>query len=118
DLEEALCLADTIEWREGQAFAHVFGGAALASFGILGEGLTHLRVALEIASEIEHRRWRAMASGFLGEVYLLLLDPVQAIAALEAGLALARSAGAAYEMTDILASLALAYLLTGDLPRA
>jgi len=118
DLEEALCLARTIEWRDGQAFVHVFGGGALASYGVLGEGLTHLRAALEIASEIEHRRWRALASAYLGEVYLILLDPIRAIAALEAGLALVRSAGAAYEMTDIVASLAQAYLLAGDLPCA
>jgi DNA-binding CsgD family transcriptional regulator len=118
DLEEALCLARTIEWRDGQAFVHVFGGSALASYGVLGEGLTHLRAALEIASEIEHRRWRALASAYLGEVYLLLLDPIGAIAALEAGLALVRSEGAAYELTDIVASLAQAYLLAGDLPCA
>jgi predicted ATPase/DNA-binding CsgD family transcriptional regulator len=118
ELEEALCLARTIEWRDGQAFARLFGGAALASYGVLGEGLTHLRAALEMASEIEHRRWRALASACLGEVSLLLLDPIGAIAALEAGLALIRSAGAVYEMTDIVASLAQAYLLTGDLPRA
>ena len=118
DLEEALCLASTIEWREGQAFARLFGGSALASYGVLGEGLTHLRAALEIASEIEHLRWRAVASGFLGEVYLLLLDPIQAIAALEAGLALVRSAGSAYWMEDIVASLAQAYLLAGDIPHA
>jgi len=118
NLKEALCLASTIEWREGQAFARLFGGSALASYGALGEGLTHLRAALEIASEIEHLRWRAVASGFLGEVYLLLLDPIHAIAALEAGLTLVRSAGSAYWMEGIVASLAQAYLLAGDLPRA
>src|SRR5438132_1529097 len=72
DLEEALCLASAIEWREGQAFAGVFGGSALASFGHVSEGLTHLRAALEIASEIEHLRWRALTSVCIGEVYLLL----------------------------------------------
>jgi tetratricopeptide (TPR) repeat protein len=84
----------------------------------VGEGLTHLRAALEIASEIEHRRWKAIASGYLGEVYLLLLDPIGAMAALQAGLASVRSAGSALGMADIEASLAQAYLLAGDLPRA
>jgi DNA-binding CsgD family transcriptional regulator len=118
DLEEALQLARTIEWREGQAFAHLFGGGALASYGRVGEGLTHLRAALEIASEIEHLRWRALASGCLGEVSLLLLDPSGAIPALEAGRALVRSVGSAFWMADIEASLAQAYLLAGELPRA
>jgi DNA-binding CsgD family transcriptional regulator len=118
DLEEALCLAGTIEWREGQAFAHLFGGSALASYGRVGEGLTHLRAALSIASEIGHRRWRALASGCLGEVSLLLLDPIEAIAALEDGLTLVRSAGSALWMADMVASLAQAYLLAEDLPRA
>ena len=48
----------------------------------------------------------------------MLLDPIQAIAALEAGLAIARTQGSVFWVGNITASLAEAYLLTGDLPRA
>ncbi len=118
DLEEALRLADEIEWRAGQAVTHLIAGWVFASYGLLGEGLVHAQAAREIATEIENRQWMAGSSCSVGEVHLLLLDPTQAIAALEAGLAIARTQDSAFWMGNITASLAQAYLLAGDLPRA
>ncbi len=118
DLEEAMRLADTIEWREGQAVAHLNAGWVLASYGVVGEGLTHARAALELATEMENRQRMASAYYVLGQAHLVHLDPGEALAALEAGLALARTLGVAYWMENIVATLAQAYLLAGDLPRA
>lgn len=118
DLEEALHLAEAIEWREGQALVHLMTGRVFASYGVVGEGLIHLQAALELATEIEHLQWMAVAFRDIGEVYLILLDPKEAIAALEAGLAIARPLGSVYGIERITATLAQAALLAGDFPRA
>src|SRR6266487_2842482 len=118
DLEEALRVADSIEWRAGRAFAHHMSGWAFASFGALGEALAHARAALEIATEIENRQWIVGSYSSVGDVAIALLDPAQAIVMLEAGLEIARALGAAFYLGNMTAALAQAYLLTGNLARA
>ncbi len=118
DLEEALRVADSIEWRAGRAFAHYMSGWAFASFGALGEALAHARAALEIATEIENRQWIVGSYSSVGDVAIALLDPAQAIVMLEAGLEIGRELGAAFYLGNMTAALAQAYLLTGDLSRA
>jgi len=116
DLEEALRVADSIEWRAGRAFAQYMAGWMFASFGALGAALSSARAALEIALEIENRQWIVGSYNSMGDVYLSLLDPFQALAMLEAGLEVASALGSAFYLGNITASLAQAYLLVGDLP--
>jgi DNA-binding CsgD family transcriptional regulator len=118
DLEEALRVADSIEWRAGQAFAHYMSGWAFASFGALGEALAHARAALEIATEIENRQWTVGSYSSVGDVAIALLDPAQAIVMLQAGREIGRELGAAFYLGNMTAALAQAYLLTRDLARA
>jgi tetratricopeptide (TPR) repeat protein len=115
DLEEALRVTDSIEWR---AFAQYMAGWMFASFGALGAALSSARAALEIALEIENRQWIVGSYNSTGDVYLSLLDPFQALEMLEAGLEVASALGSAFYLGNITASLAQAYLLIGDLPRA
>jgi DNA-binding CsgD family transcriptional regulator len=118
DLEEALQLADETEWRSRQAIAHVVAGWVFASFGELGEGLAHARTALEMTSELEHRPWMVGAYYGVGILHLLLLDPQQAMSALEAGLAIARTQRSPFWMGNIAVALAQASLLAGEISRA
>src|SRR5258706_11752744 len=86
DLEEARRLTDEMEWTIGQTSHHLYASWVFTSYGLLGEGLTHARAALQIATEIENPQWMVGSCCALGEAYLVLLDPIQALAALEAGL--------------------------------
>jgi DNA-binding CsgD family transcriptional regulator len=118
DLQEALRIATAIEWRAGQAAAHYLAGWTLASFGALGQALTHTRTALSIATELEQRHYLVAAYNSAGDVLLALLDPVQARAMLSAGLEIAHAVGAGVYLGNMTASLAHAYLLAGDLAKA
>jgi DNA-binding CsgD family transcriptional regulator/Flp pilus assembly protein TadD len=117
DLQEARRLADEIEVPTSQALVHFHTSLVLISFGLLGEGLSHTRTALSIASEVENRQWMAGSYCSLGEAYLVLLDPKEAIALLETGLAIARQIDSVEWMVYITVPLARALLLSGDLPR-
>lgn len=118
DLEEALRVADSIEWRAGRAFAQYMAGWMFASFGALGAALNSARAALEIALEVENRQYIVGSYNSARDVYLSLLDPFHALEMLEAGLEAASALGSAFYLGNITASLAQAYLLVGDLPRA
>jgi DNA-binding CsgD family transcriptional regulator/predicted negative regulator of RcsB-dependent stress response len=89
-----------------------------ASFGDLGQALSHTRAALELASDIEQRHYLVASYNSAGDVLLALLDPVQAQATLQAGLEIAHVFRAAVYVGTMTASLAQASLLTGDLARA
>lgn len=54
----------------------------------------------------------------LGEAYLVLLDPAQALAVLETGLAIVLTTRSVYWTGNIRAAMAQAYLLAGDYPCA
>jgi len=117
DLEEARSMADEMEWTVGQSFCHLNASWVFTSYGRLGEGFTHARAAREIATEIENPQWMVASCCVLGETYLVLLDPSQALAALEAGLAIVLTMGSVYWTGNIRVALARASLLAGDFPR-
>src|SRR5262249_43250002 len=71
-----------------------------------------------IATEIEHQQWMAAAHCALGEIYVLMLEPVLALQHLEAGLPLAQQLGSAWWIGNIVSYQALAYLLKGEFTRA
>jgi len=118
DLEEARRLYDDIERPIGQAFVHFSTSQVLVSFGRLGEGFSHARLALSIATQIENRKLMAASYGSLGEAHLVLLDPSGAIAQLQTGLTLARHIGAADLLVYLVVALVRALLLGGELSRA
>jgi DNA-binding CsgD family transcriptional regulator len=117
DLEEARSMADEMEWTVGQGFYHLYASWVFTSYGLLGEGFTHARAALQIATEIENPQLMVASCFALGETYLVLLDPSQALAALEAGLAIVLTMGSVYWTGNIRVALARAFLLAGDFPR-
>jgi hypothetical protein len=118
DVEEALSLALQTNSQSGQAFVEMTTSLVLSSFGAFGPALTHAREALRIATAIEHREWIAATNGALGQLYLLLLEPAQAISYLEAGVAGAHALGSKIWIGYLTPYLALANLLKRAFPRA
>lgn len=118
DRDEALAVADAIEWRAGRAFVEFMAAWMLASYGQLGGALACASEALEIATEMENRLWVVGAHNSLGDAYLSALDPAPAAEVLGRGLALARALGSDFYIGNTAASLARAYLMLGDLPAA
>src|SRR5260221_11800058 len=112
DLEEARRLTDEMEWTLGQTARHLSASWVFTAYGRLGEGFTHARAALQIATEIENPQLMVASFCALGEAYLVLLDPSQALAALEAGLAIVLTMGSVYWTGNIRVA-----LLAGDFPR-
>ena len=115
---EALSLARTIEDYAAQAYANVMMAWWLAGFGDFGAALTHAQKALHIASEIGHQQWMAATYCVLGRLLTLMLDPTQAIQALETGLSLAHTLGSAWWIGNIRTHLVLAYLLRREHAKA
>ncbi|NTU77989.1 MAG: AAA family ATPase [Chloroflexales bacterium] len=118
DLAEALRLARQIEWLAGQAYAEYTAGQVYKTFGSFGPALIHAQAGLEIATSIDHRQWMAATYETLGQIFIALLAPDQAIHYLLSGLELARALGSEVFIPKSTSSLAMAYLLNHDLPRA
>jgi tetratricopeptide (TPR) repeat protein len=118
DMQELLALADSIEWRMGQALAYYTASIACSSSGLLGQALAYAHVGLACATEIEDVQWMAACYYALGLAYLLLLDPLEALPTLEKALALARQRRSVFWIRLIPAMLARLHLLRGDLPAA
>ena len=102
----------------GQAFAEIALSYVRSSFGELGQALTHAQEALRIATVIEHQQWMVVSYNALGDIYLLLLQPALALAALENGLSMALQLGSAFLIGTLTALQGLAYVLEHDLPQA
>ncbi len=118
DVEEALSLALQTNSQSGQAFVEMATSLVLSSFGEFGPAFAHAQEALRIASTIEHQEWIAATNGALGQLYLLLLEPAQAISYLEVALAGAHALGSMIWTGYLTPYLALANLLKGEFPRA
>ncbi|HEY6411872.1 MAG TPA: tetratricopeptide repeat protein, partial [Ktedonobacteraceae bacterium] len=118
DTEEALLLARQTNSPSGQAFVEIATTYVLSSFGAFSPAFAHVHEALRIATSIEHQEWISATNGALGHLYLLLLEPDRAVACLEAGVAGAQALGSAIWNRQLTPSLALAYLLRREFPRA
>ncbi len=114
DMVEALQLARELEWAAGEAFAEIFYGGTLASFGRLGAGLAHAQRGLRLATEINHQQWIACARDALGRISLALLAPERALAHAEVGLEAARALGPAIWITYLIAIQVRAYAALGQ----
>ena len=118
DAQEALLLARQTNSQSGQAFVEMANTLVLSSFGEFGPAFVHAQEALRIATTIEHQEWITATYGALGQLYLLLLEPAQAISYLEDALAGAQALGSAIWIRQLAPYLALAYLLRREFPRA
>lgn len=118
DTEEARLLARQTHSPSGQAFVEMATTWVLSSFGAFGPALAHAQEALRIATSIEHQEWLAATNGALGQLYLLLLEPDQAVAYLEVGVADAQTSGSMIWLGYLTPYLALAYLLMREVDRA
>lgn len=118
DATESLRLARQLDSQAGQAFAENTLAHTLLSFGEFGLALSHAQEAQRIATEIEHQQWMVATSFAVGHIYTLLLASAPAIAALEAGLSLAREIGSTFWSATLAAHLGRAYVLNHDLPKA
>jgi DNA-binding CsgD family transcriptional regulator len=118
DAVESLRLARQMDSLSGQSFAEIALSDVHSSFGELGQALTHAHEALRIATAIEHQQWIVVTSYALGDIYLLLLQPPLARAALESGLELSRSLGSAFLIGVLTALQGLAYVREHNLSQA
>ena len=118
DCQEAMCLARQTHSLAGQAFAEFVTTQVLSSFGEFGPALAHAQEGLRIAKAIEHQQWLSATCGALGHVYLLLLEPDQAISALHNGLAVARTLGSSFWRGYLTSFLTQAYILKKDFSNA
>jgi DNA-binding CsgD family transcriptional regulator/tetratricopeptide (TPR) repeat protein len=117
-LAEAALLTRQIDWQAGQAFVEWIAGLSSASFGEMGAALAHLDTARQTAEEIGHRQWSAATHWARGFVFVALLAPQRAVAALELALELARSMGSSVWVQNSIAYLGRAHRMAGDLASA
>jgi len=110
---EALQLARELEWTAGEAFAEIFFGGILVSFGRLGTGLVHAQQGLRLATEIDHQQLLVTAHDALGRIYLAMLSPEQALAHAEVGLEAARALGQVSWITYLITVQVRAYAALG-----
>jgi DNA-binding CsgD family transcriptional regulator/tetratricopeptide (TPR) repeat protein len=113
DMVEALQLARELEWTAGEAFAEIFFGGILVSFGRLGTGLVHAQQGLRLATEIDHQQLLVTAHDTLGRIYLAMLSPEQALAHAEVGLEAARALGPVIWITYLITVQVRAYAALG-----
>lgn len=116
--DEALHIAQKLGWQSGEAGAYMYGGLGFGARGAYRLALEAGEKALEIASEIEHRLWRAGAQMLLGRVYLDLLALTQAQDHLEQALAQAKDINTAFMVNANSAFLALTHIGQGNLSQA
>jgi len=113
-------IGDTTHEMEslGQAFVEYVATQVLSSFGEFGQAFAHAQEALRIGMAIEHQQWLSATYGALGQVYLLLLEPVQAISTLDAGLVVAQSLGSSFWGGYLTAFLGQTYILRKEYSNA
>jgi DNA-binding NarL/FixJ family response regulator len=117
-VEEAITVAQAIDWRSAEALALSIQGQILCTIGMYGRGLEAIRASLDIAVEIEHAQWQLYAHLMLGALHLDLLSLVPAYEHFERALALARDVSSLYWLRTVARFWASACVLRGDLERA
>jgi DNA-binding CsgD family transcriptional regulator len=116
--QRALHLAQEIGWRAGETYALIRLGAAHTVRGDLGDALQLTQAALNLATEISHRRWTSSANNMVGGVYLELLAPLEARIHLDAAVAIAEELGCLQQLDFAIGRLASACVAAEDLSAA
>lgn len=111
--EEARQLAQSIDWRAGQAFAASMLAMCLGTQGSYQKALDVARQGLRCAEEIEHSQWIVAGHATLGALYLDLLALDLARTHLETALTLARAVGSYIWIGSTISLLASTLVLSG-----
>lgn len=112
--EQALAIAREIGWRDGEAYAHVRLAMAHAFQGNFGPALEHGQQGLHLAREIDHIPWQTAACLSLGVTHLFMLAPEKVESYLTQALHLAQSGNVQVWADSIIAILALARVISGN----
>ncbi len=118
NVREALQLAHQTNLQSELAFVEFVAAQVLLSFGEFGNAFDHAQKSLRIATAIEHQQWLTASYGALGQLYLLLLAPSQAISALRLGMMYAETLGSAFWHSYLASFLAQTYVLQRDFSSA
>lgn len=116
--ERAIAIAVETRWRSGEAYIACALGSHHGIRGNYGEALDFTRRGLDIARQVGHREWMALAHQILGRLYLDLFAIPEAGEHLRQSLELARTAGAPIHTRLATSYLAYVHLANGELPRA
>ncbi len=96
--EQALQIAQAIDWCAGQAYALLASGYLLGTLGQYGQAFERVQRGSAIAQEIEHRQWTCYAHRVLGTLYHDLLVWPAARQHLEQALTLANEIGSLFQV--------------------
>lgn len=116
--EQAIEIAQAINWREGEGEALSRAGICWCRMGDYGHGLELLERAQILGEEINHRHLLTSVHLIFGEAYLSLLALDQAQQHLERAYNLAQEVGARQLLMSVLPLLVNTYILQADLPHA
>jgi tetratricopeptide (TPR) repeat protein len=118
DFEEAMQLAREIGSAPDQAWVHWALGLLHTVQGRFGSALAIMERGLRLALEIQHHEYEVASRHALGQLYVEMLAPDQAVQQLELALDLAGELRSRLWMHYLSGTLAGAYLLLGDLAGA
>ena len=118
DAEEAVQLAQNIDWRSGEAYGLVSFSWTLFNACLYDKALEIGAQSLKIARSIEHPQWIASSLIFSGLYYLELLELDKAQKSLEEGLTLAKEVGSSFFIWMGSGNLASVYIKKGQLEKA
>jgi DNA-binding CsgD family transcriptional regulator len=118
DADEAIRLAQSIDWPAGESFARWELALWYGMRGQYSRAFELASAGLRIAEQIEHRQWIAAALCSLGALYVDVLMPERARPSLERALELARELGSLVWAPYASARLAQAFTLERDFLRA
>ncbi len=116
--DEALQIARSFNWYQGELFALLQGAISLEQAGEYGRALERLARASSMAEESRDRESFARLHLILGELYSGLLAFTKATQYLETGLNLVRELGSGLLMVGATSGLALVAILQNDFARA
>jgi tetratricopeptide (TPR) repeat protein len=114
DAQEAIRLAQAIEWPAGESFARWELALWYGMHGQYGRAFELASSGLNIAEEIEHRQWITAGLCSLGALYVDVLLPQRARPLLERALELARELGSLVWASYAAAGLAQTFTLERD----
>ncbi len=114
DTTDALALARQVGWQSGQAYAEFTCTSVYLGFGRFREAFEHGHEGLRIATEMQHEQWTIGAHFTLGQAYMLLEAPEQALRHLQEALPIARRVGSGWWLGNVVSHLALTHVQAGD----
>lgn len=116
--QQALTIAQQIDWRAGEAYALIFLSFCLGGQGRYQEALQAAQEGLAIAEAIDHHQWTTAAHCALSAIFLDVLAAPEACRHGEEALALAQSIGSSHWISCAAGYLASAYVVLGEYTRA